>query len=96
MQSGGRFCAPPREMVTIGDPAPMIELLRLLLAALIDALRSRQRLLLENLLLRQQLQVAIRNQRRPHLRTRDKLFWLLVHRLHGNWRRHDDCRVFCY
>src|SRR5689334_7767874 len=56
----------------------MIELLGLLLAALIDAVRSRQRLLLENLLLRQQLQVALRNQRRPRLRTRDKLFWLLV------------------
>ena len=66
----------------------MIELLRLLLAALIDALRSRQRLLLENLLLRQQLQVALRSQRRPRLRTRDKLFWLLLHRLHRNWRRH--------
>ena len=66
----------------------MIELLRLLLAAHIDALRSRQRLLLENLLLRQQFQVALRNQRRPRLRTRDKLFWLLVHHLHRNWRRH--------
>ena len=79
---------PTREVVTIRDPAPMIELLGLLLAALIDALRSRQRLLLENLLLRQQLQVALRNQRRPRLRTRDKLFWLLVHRLQRNWRRH--------
>jgi hypothetical protein len=39
-------------------------LLRLLLAALINALRSRERLLPENLLLRQQLQVALRNQRR--------------------------------
>jgi putative transposase len=63
-------------------------LLRLLLAALIDALCSRQRLLLENLLLRQQLQVALRCQRRPRLRTWDKLFWLVVHRLHRNWRRH--------
>jgi hypothetical protein len=36
----------------------MIEVLGLLLAALIDALRSRERLLLENLLLRQQLQVV--------------------------------------
>ena len=79
---------PTREVVTIRDPAPMNELLGLLLAALIDALRCRQRLLLENLLLRQQLQVALRNQRRPRLRTRDKLFWLLVPRLQRNWRRH--------
>ncbi len=44
---GAKVCAPPREKVTISDPAPMIELLRLLLAAFIDALRSRQRLLPE-------------------------------------------------
>jgi hypothetical protein len=40
---------------------------------LIDALRSRERLLFENLLLRQQLQVALRNQGRPRLRSRDNL-----------------------
>ncbi len=66
----------------------MIELLGLLLATLVGTLRSRQRLLLENLLLRQQLQVALRNQRHPRLRTRDKLFSLVVGRLHRNWRRH--------
>jgi hypothetical protein len=51
-----------------------IELLSLLDAALGDALRSRQHLLLENLLLRQQLQVALRSPRRPRLRAWDKLF----------------------
>jgi hypothetical protein len=66
----------------------MIELFGLLLDALIDALRSRERLLLENLLLRQQLQVALRNRCVPRLRTRDKLFWLLVRRLQRDWRRH--------
>jgi putative transposase len=66
----------------------MIELLRLLLATLAGALRSRQRLLLENLLLRQQLQVALRSQRRPRLRIRDKLFWLVARRVHRSWRHH--------
>jgi putative transposase len=66
----------------------MIELLGLLLATLVGTLRSRQRLLLENLLLRQQLQVALRCQRHPRLRTLDKFFWLVVRRLHRNWRRH--------
>jgi hypothetical protein len=66
----------------------MIELFGLLLATLASILRSRRRLLLENLLLRQQLQVALRVQPRSRLRTSDKLFWLLVRRLHGNWRRH--------
>ena len=54
----------------------------LLLATLASALRSHERLLVENLLLRQQLQVALRCQRRPRLRTRDKLFWLVVRPLH--------------
>jgi hypothetical protein len=59
----------------------MIELLGLLLATLGSVFRSRKRLILENLLLRQQLQVALRCQRRPRVRTRDKLFWLLVRHL---------------
>jgi putative transposase len=66
----------------------MLELVRLILATLVAALRGRQRLLLENLLLRQQLQVALRCQHRPRLYTRDKLFWLVVRRLHQSWRRH--------
>ena len=66
----------------------MIELLELLLTTLGRVFRSRKRFILENLLLRQQLQVALRCQRRPRLRGRDKLFWLLVHHLFGNWRRH--------
>ncbi len=66
----------------------MIELIELLLTTLGSVFRSRKRLILENLLLRQQLQVALRCQRRPRLRTRDKLFWLLVRHLLGSWRRH--------
>src|SRR5262249_60665774 len=66
----------------------MIELLELLPTALGSVFRSRERLILENLLLRQQLQVALRRQRRPRLRSRDKLFWLLVRHLFRNWRRH--------
>src|SRR5499427_8242758 len=66
----------------------MLEIIRLLLATLVAAVRCRQRLVVENLLLRQQLQVALRSQRRPRLRARDKLFWLLVRRLYQDWRRH--------
>ncbi len=66
----------------------MLELCQLLLATLPSALRSRRHLLLENLLLRQQLQVALRPQRRPRLQRWDKLFWLLIRRLHQDWRRH--------
>jgi len=41
----------------------MLELVRLLLAALVAAVCSRQRLFVENLLLRQQLQIALRSRR---------------------------------
>ena len=66
----------------------MLQLVRLVLATLVATVRSCQRLMVENLLLRQQLQVALRSLRRPRIRTRDKLFWLLLRRLHGEWRRH--------
>src|SRR5215470_9899133 len=72
----------------IGDPTAMLELVRLLVATLVAAIHRHQRLLVENLLLRQQLQVALRSQRSSRLRARDKLFWLLVRRLHQDWRRH--------
>ena len=72
----------------IGDPTAMLELFRLSMATLLAAAHSRRRLVVENLLLRQQLQVALRFRRRPCLRAREKLFWLLARRLHQDWRRH--------
>jgi hypothetical protein len=73
---------------SIGDPHLMLEPIRLLPAVVPRALRSRHDLLLENLFLRQQLQVALRSQRRPALRAWDKLFWVSVHRFRRDWRRH--------
>lgn len=66
----------------------MSELLGVLLGTLGSVFRSRSRLVIENLLLRQQRQVALRGQGLPWLRTRDTHFWLLERCLHGNWRRH--------
>src|SRR5689334_10657127 len=66
----------------------MLELVRLVVATLVAAARSRQRLVLENLLLRQQLQVALRSRHHSRLRSSDKIFWLLVRRLNREWRRH--------
>jgi hypothetical protein len=42
----------------------------------------------QNLLLRQQLQVALRPKCRLPLRRRDRLFWLVVQRLRPDWRRY--------
>ena len=59
----------------------------LLFGAVRAALRGRQALVLENLLLRQQLAVALRSRPRPRLRRRDRVFWVLARRLCTDWRR---------
>jgi len=66
----------------------MLELLGLLLPTLIRLIRRRGELVLENLLLRHQLQVALRSRPRPRLNTRDRLFWLVARRLDRDWKQH--------
>ena len=41
---------------------------------------------LENVALRQQLSILRRTVRRPQLRTRDRLFWVLVAKAWPDWR----------
>jgi hypothetical protein len=65
-----------------------LEWLWLLLSTLGALLRDRHALLVENLLLRQQLAVALRARPCPRLRRRDRLFWTLVCRVCAEWRRH--------
>jgi putative transposase len=50
--------------------------------------RGRHALLLEHLLLRQQLAVALRARPQPRLGWRDRLFWVVARRLCSDWRRH--------
>jgi hypothetical protein len=65
------------------------ELLALLLASLRAAVRDRGDLVAENVLLRHQLAVLTRpTRRRPRLRTRDTLLWVLARRLRRDWIRH--------
>jgi putative transposase len=67
----------------------MLEYLLLLLSLVRAAVRAREALMAENLLLRHQLAVLTRpTRRRPRLRARDKLFWVVVRALHRDWRRH--------
>src|SRR3989475_451379 len=67
----------------------MIEYLLLLVALLRATVRDRGGLVAENVLLRQQLAVLTRpTRRRPRLRARDKLFWVLARVLHCDWRRY--------
>ena len=62
--------------------------LNLLLGVLRRALRSRDDLLMENLVLRQQLAVYARRPKRPRLRDEDRLFWSAVARAWAPWRSH--------
>jgi putative transposase len=68
---------------------PMFEVLGVLLGLLRTSLRCREDLVLETLLLRHQLAVLARStRRRPAIRRRDKLVWILSRRLCRDWRRH--------
>ena len=66
----------------------MLLVVRFALAALLQALRDRQELELENLALRHQLEVLTRNRSRPRLRPADRLLWSWLSRLWFGWRRH--------
>jgi hypothetical protein len=75
----------------IGDPEDVLELLWLLLSAVLTSLRTRQGLVLENLLVRHQLAVLtrpIRTRPRVRVRTWDKLLWVLARRWCAGWREH--------
>src|SRR5207237_5149655 len=69
----------------------MLEYLLLLLSLIRATVRDREALIAENLLLRHQLTLLTRpTRKRPRLRTRDKLFWVVA-RLSaatgaGTWR----------
>jgi hypothetical protein len=65
-----------------------LDWLRLLLGILRLLLRHHRALLVENLLLRQRLAVALRARPRPRLRRGDRLFWTVVRRVWDGWRRH--------
>jgi hypothetical protein len=67
----------------------MIECLLLLVALLRAILRDRGDLVAENFLLRHQLVVLARpTRKRPRLRARDKLVWVLARLVRRDWRRH--------
>lgn len=61
-------------------------MLLLLVRTLLSALRSHRALALESLALRHQLEVLKRNTKRPHIKNRDRLLWILFARFFKNWR----------
>ena len=61
-------------------------ILRIAFFLLRDFLLSRSALAAENLALRQQVAVYKHTVKRPRLRPRDRIFWVLLSRLWANWR----------
>ena len=67
----------------------MAQLLLLVLRKFVAAVRSRRDLALENLVLRHQLQVALRTNRHPRLHGPDRVLWVWLRRLWPErWREH--------
>jgi hypothetical protein len=62
---------------------PTLTTLLLMLRALV---LDRQRLLLENLALRQQVVVLKRSVKRPHLRDADRTFWIFMRKALRDWK----------
>ena len=65
----------------------MFNFSRLCVGLLARSLRSRRRLLFENLALRQQLTVLKRKQPKPRLTAVDKLFWVLARYFWSAWKQ---------
>jgi hypothetical protein len=66
----------------------MWEWLWLVAAFWLGSLRGRHVLVVENLLLRQQLAVALRARPYPRIRRRERLFWVAARRFCADWGRH--------
>jgi transposase InsO family protein len=75
-------------VATVGDHHAVLDWVSILVSIVLTALRGRRALLEENLLLRQQLVVALRPRRRPRVRWHDRLFWVVARHLVADWRRH--------
>ena len=70
-----------------------MSLVRAIVLILRGFFRSRASLALENLALRQDLAVLRRSVRRPRLRPRERLFWVLLKGLCEDWRSHSIART---
>jgi hypothetical protein len=55
-------------------------------SALALACRSHDELVLENLALRRQLRALTRTRKRPRVRSRDRLFWVVLAKTWRHWR----------
>ena len=67
----------------------MIEFFKLILGLVRSCFRSDAELILENLALRHQLQIALRSHPRPRLSNRDRILWVSIRRVFpASWKRY--------
>jgi putative transposase len=62
-------------------------MLKIILRTILSALKSHRALTLENLALRHQLNILQRNTKKPRLKNRDRLLWIILARIWKDWRR---------
>ena len=70
-------------------PAKFASMMKMLLKLILNILLRTQKdsdLVLENLALRQQLAILKRPKKRPQIRTKDRLFWIMLCRFWSNWQ----------
>ena len=70
-------------------PAKFSSMMKMLLKLILNILFGPQKdsdLALENLALRQQLAILKRHKKRPQIRTKDRLFWIMLCRFWSNWQ----------
>ena len=63
----------------------MVILLQLAVKAILSIFKTHQKLILENLALRQQLAVLNRSAKRPQLTPFDRMFWVVLSRIWSHW-----------
>ena len=71
-------------------PAKFASMMKMLLKLILNILLRPQKdsdLALENLALRQQLAIWKRHKKRPQIRTKDRLFWIILYRFWRNWQK---------
>jgi hypothetical protein len=64
----------------------MASMMSMIPEGLLLAFRARHSLVLENLALRHQIVVLQRSSKRPRLKMRDRVFWVLLSRIWSGWR----------
>ncbi|NIO28950.1 MAG: transposase [Candidatus Latescibacteria bacterium] len=62
-------------------------MLKIILRAIFSALRSHRALALENLALRDQLNILQRHTKKPRFQNRDRRLWIILARIWNDWRR---------